>query len=51
MEKLEKNHHLKLSDEKVRQIMTEMGLRQPKPREKNKEYRSWRQRNDYYGEL
>jgi len=31
--------------------MTDMGLWQPKPRKKNKEYRSWRKRKDYYGEM
>ena len=51
MEKLEENHHLRLSKEKVRQIMTEMELWRPKPRKKNKEYRSWRQRKEYYGEM
>jgi len=51
MEKLEENHEIKLSKEKVRQIMTELGLWQPKSRKKNKEYRSWRQRKDYYGEM
>ncbi len=50
MEKLE-NHQIKLSKEKVRQIMTEIGLWNPKPRKKNKEYRKWRQRKDYYGEM
>ncbi len=49
MEKLEKNHNIKLSKEKVRQIMIEIGLWKPRARKKNKEYRSWRQRKDYYG--
>ena len=51
MEKLTENHQIKLSKEKVRQIMIEMALWQPRPRKKNKEYRSWRQRKDYYGEM
>lgn len=51
MEKLDENHGIKLSDEKVRQVMTEIGLWQPRPRRKNKDYRSWRQRKDYYGEM
>lgn len=51
MEKLGKIHQIKLSKEKVRQIMIEVGLWKPKPRKKNKEYRSWRQRKDYYGEM
>lgn len=51
MEKLEENHQIKLSDEKVRQIMTEIELWKPKPRKKNKEYRAWRPRKEYYGEM
>ncbi len=49
MEKLEKNHNIKLSKEKVRQIMIEIGLWKSRARKKNNEYRSWRQRKDYYG--
>jgi len=51
MEKLDEEQHLCLSKEKVRQLMTEVGLWQPRSRKKNKEYRSWRQRKDYYGEM
>ncbi|MFZ5559183.1 MAG: ISNCY family transposase [Patescibacteria group bacterium] len=51
MEKLEENHQIKLSKEKVRQIMVEMGLWKIKSRKNNKEYRSWRQRKEYYGEM
>ena len=51
MEKLRDEHQVKLSKEKVRQIMIEAGLWKPKPRKKNKEYRTWRQRKDYYGEM
>ncbi|HQD89319.1 MAG TPA: ISNCY family transposase [Candidatus Pacearchaeota archaeon] len=51
MEKLEENHKIKLSKEKVRQIMMDLGLWQPRLRKKNKEYRSWRQRKDNYGEM
>lgn len=50
-EKLEEIQHIKLSKEKVRQLMIEMGLWKAKTRKKNKEYRSWRQRKDYYGEM
>lgn len=50
-EKLNEEQKILLSKEKVRQIMTEMGLWKPRPRKKNKEYRSWRQRKDYYGEM
>lgn len=51
MEKLQDIHQIILSKEKVRQIMMEMGLWQTRPRKKNKEYRSWRQRKDYRGEM
>jgi len=51
MEQLEERHKIKLSKEKVRQIMTELGLWKPKPRKRNNEYRSWRKRKDYYGEM
>jgi len=51
MEKLKELHQIKLSKEKVRQIMIELGLWKVRSRKKNKEYRSWRQRKDYYGEL
>ena len=50
-EKLEEDHQIKLSKEKVRQIMTEMKLWKPKPRKKNNEYHSWRKRKDCYGEM
>lgn len=50
-EKLWENHGIKLSKEKIRQIMTEEKLWQPKPRRKNKEHRYWRPRKEHYGEL
>ena len=50
-EKLDEEQKILLSKEKVRQIMTEMELWKPRPRKKNKEYRSWRQRKDYDGEM
>ncbi len=50
-EKLEEEQKVQISKEKIRQLMTEMELWKPKPRKKNKEYRSWRQRKDYYGEM
>lgn len=50
-EKLDENHNIKLSDEKVRQMMIEEKLWKPKPRKTNKEYRSWRSRKEYYGEM
>ena len=51
MEQLDERHKIKLSKEKVRQVMTDLELWKPKPRKKNKEYRRWRQRKDYYGEM
>jgi len=50
-EKLEENHHIKISNEKLRQLMTGWGNWSPKPRKKNKEYRSWRQRKEQFGEM
>lgn len=50
-EKLEERHKIKLGREKVRQIMIEAKLWKPKPRKTNKEYRTWRQRKEYYGEM
>ncbi len=50
-EKLEEEKKIHISKEKIRQLMIEMELWKPKPRKKNKEYRSWRQRKDYYGEM
>lgn len=50
-EKLEENHQIRISKEKVRQLMAEEGLWQTRCRKNNKEFRSWRQRKDYFGEL
>lgn len=50
-EKLEENHQIKVSKEKLRQLMTKWDLWKPKPRKTNKEYRSWRQRKEQYGEM
>lgn len=50
-EKLEESHGIKTSDEKLRQLMTKWGLWKPKPRKRNKEYRSWRPRKEQYGEM
>jgi len=50
-EKLYEEQKILLSKEKTRQLMTEMGLWKPRLRKQNKEYRSWRQRKDYYGEM
>lgn len=51
MEKLEENHHIKISHEKLRQLMTQWKLWKPKQRKKNKQYRSWRPRKEQYGEM
>lgn len=50
-EKLKENHRIKISNEKLRQLMTEWGLWELRSRKKNKEYRAWRQRKEYYGEM
>lgn len=50
-EKLEENHGIKLSKEKIRQLMIKEKLWRPKPRKKNKEHRYWRPRKEHYGEL
>ncbi|MBU4332761.1 ISNCY family transposase [Patescibacteria group bacterium] len=50
-EKLEENYGIKLSKEKIRQIMIAEKLWQPKPRKKNKEHRYWRPRKEACGEL
>ena len=51
MEKLRDINKIKLSKEKVRQIMVGLGLWKPRSRKKAEDYRSWRQRKDYYGEM
>lgn len=51
MEKLEAEHHIKLSREKVRQIMIKNGIWKPKQKKKNKEHREWRQRKESFGEM
>ncbi|MBU4369891.1 ISNCY family transposase [Patescibacteria group bacterium] len=50
-EKLDECHGIEISNEKLRRLMTKWNLWKPKPRKKNKEYRSWRQRKEYYGEM
>lgn len=50
-EKLEENHQIKVSNEKLRQLMINWDCWKPKPRKENKEYRSWRQRKEQYGEM
>jgi len=50
-EKLEENHQIKVSNEKLRQLMIDWDCWSPKPRKKNKEYRAWRQRKEQFGEM
>ena len=50
-EKLEENHQIKISKERMRQLMINWGLWKPRSRKKNKEYRSWRPRKEQYGEM
>lgn len=50
-EKLEKNHEITLSDEKVRQLMMEEKLWNPKPRKSTSQFHSWRERKECYGEM
>lgn len=50
-EKLEENHQLKIGKEKLRQLMISWKLWKPKPRKNNNEYRRWRPRKEYYGEM
>lgn len=49
-EKLLENHKIKVSKEKLRQIMTSVGLWQPKEK-KQKQYRHWRERREQYGQM
>lgn len=50
-EKLEETDKIKINHETLRQLMTEWGYWKPKPRKTNKEYRCWRPRKEYYGEM
>lgn len=50
-EKLEANHQIKLSDEKVRQIMAGINLWKIKSRKSGGEYRGWRERKECFGEM
>lgn len=50
-EMLDENHDIQINKESVRQIMIKEKLWKPKPRRTNKEYRSWRPRKEYYGEM
>lgn len=50
-EKLDENHQIIIGKEKLRLLMIDWGLWTPKPRKKNKQYRSWRPRKECYGEM
>jgi transposase len=50
-EKLEEKHDIKISSETLRQIMIKLGLWKPKKRKINKQYRTWRLRKEYFGEM
>lgn len=50
-EKLSENHHIKISHEKLRQLMIQWKLWKVKSRKKNKQYRRWRPRKEQYGEM
>ncbi|MBU4580620.1 ISNCY family transposase, partial [Patescibacteria group bacterium] len=50
-EKLEANHQIKLSDEKVRQMMSSINLWKTKSRKSIGEYHGWRARKECFGEM
>lgn len=50
-EKLFENHKIGVSKEKLRQIMTAIGLWQPKEKRRQKQYRHWRERKEQYGQM
>ncbi len=50
-EKLDTEHQIKISKEKLRHLMIKWKLWKSKPRKQNKEYRSWRPRKEQYGEM
>lgn len=50
-EKLDENHHIKLSKETIRQIMITEKLWKPRTRRKPKQRHVWRARKEYYGEM
>jgi len=50
-EKLAENHNIRLSGEKVRQIMISEGLWQPRKKKKNSKHRQWRPRKEYFGQM
>lgn len=50
-EKLRDDHGIALSKETARAMMIELGLRKTRHRKSNGEYRAWRSRKDYFGEM
>lgn len=50
-EKLEENHQIRLTSQTVRIWMTEAGLWKPRKHKKTGQYRSWRPRKEYFGEM
>lgn len=50
-EKLEEEHGIRIGVETLRQDMIIWSFWRPRPRKGNKEYRSWRPRKEYYGEM
>jgi hypothetical protein len=51
MEKLEEIDKIELSKEKVRGLMTDLGLWKPRPRKQTKKRHIWRARKDNFGEM
>jgi len=50
-EKLLEEHHITLSKETTRTLMTNLGLWKPRRRKDNGQYRSWRPRKEHVGEM
>ncbi len=50
-EKLEERNGIKISSEKLRQLMIEWNLWKPRKRKVNNGYRAWRKRKECYGEM
>ncbi len=50
-EKLKDIHDIALSDERVRQLMAELGLWKPKRRKENSQHRAWRPRKEWFGSM
>ena len=50
-EKLAEAHHVVVSKEKLRQLMTGWGLWRPHPRKQPGQYHAWRERKGSFGEL